>query len=85
MSLKIEKILKNKWRYWTILAVLAIIIYILFALFQYVYVPVYGTKDVEFKELEIDKKTYQNLMDSYSQQQENINKIINKQYLNLFK
>ena len=85
MSLKIEKILKNKWRYWTILAVLAIIIYILFAFFQYVYVPVYGAKDVEFKELEIDKKTYQNLMDVYSKQQENINKIINKQYLNLFK
>jgi hypothetical protein len=85
MSLKIEKFLKNNWRHWTILAVLAIIIYILFALFQYVYVPVYGIKDVEFKELEIDKKTYQNLMDAYSKQQENINKIINKQYLNLFK
>jgi len=85
MSLKIEKILKNNWHYWTILAVLAIIIYILFALFQYVYVPVYGIKDVEFKELEIDKITYQNLMDAYFKQQENINIIINKQYLNLFK
>jgi len=85
MPLKIEKILKNNWRYWTILAVLAIIIYILFAFFQYVYAPVYGKKDIEFKKFEIDKKTYQNLMDAYFKQQENINKIINKQYLNLFK
>jgi len=85
-SLKtIEKLLKNHWKKWTILAILAIIIYIGFLFYSYIYKPIYQPKDLVPEKLEIDKETYQELINYYNSKQENINRIISKEYPNIFK
>jgi len=81
----IKKLLENYWKKWTTLAILVIIIYIGFLFYSYIYKPIYQPKDLVPEKLEIDKETYQELMNHYNLKQENINQIINKEYPNIFK
>lgn len=84
--LKVVKIFcKKHWLKWTILAILGIIVYLGFVFCQYIYKPIYQPRELFPKRLEIKQQIYQEIMDFYSQQQENINKIINKTYPNPFK
>lgn len=81
----IENFFKKYWQNWTILAILAMVIYISFILYQYIYKPIYQPRKITPQRLEIEKQIYQEVMDLYSQRQENISKIINKEYPNPFK
>lgn len=81
----IENFFKKHWQKWTILAILGIIIYTGFIFYQYVYKPLYQPRELPLQKLEINKKNYQEIMDFYYQQEENIDKIINKTYPNPFK
>ena len=84
-SKAIEKFYKRHWKNWTILAILGIIIYTGFVFYQYIYKPVYQPRELIPQRLEIKEQTYQEIMDFYFQRQENITKILNKNYPNLFK
>lgn len=81
----IENFLKKHWQKWTILAILGIVIYIGIMFYLYVYNPVYEPKELIPEKLEIDKITYQEIMEYYNQQEQIINQIVNKEYLNPFK
>lgn len=81
----IKKFCKKHWQKWTILAILAMIIYVGFIFYQCVYKPIYQIGELEFQRLEIKEQIYQELMDSYSQRQKNINKILTKTYIDPFK
>lgn len=82
---RIKNFLAKYWQYWTILAILAIIIYIGFVFYVYVYRPVYQPRELRPQKLEIDKKTYQQVIDFHNQQEENISQIISKDYIDPFK
>ena len=73
------------WKKWTILVVLAMLIYIGFIFYQYVYKPIYQLREVSAQRFEIEKNIYEQIMDSYSKVEENINKTINKDYSDPFK
>lgn len=81
----IERFLRKHWHKWTILAILGIVIYAGFVFYQYVYKPVYQPKESILQKLEIKKQIYQEIMEFYYQQEENISQIINKDYPNPFK
>jgi len=80
----IARFFKKHWPKWTILAILVIIIYLGFVFYHYIYKPAYQSKELTPYRLEIEEQIYQEIMDSYNQRQENINKIINKDYPNPF-
>lgn len=85
-SLKlIKRFFKKHWLKWTILVVLGIIIYTGIIFYQYIYKPIYQPEELTPQKLEIDIKTYQKVMDSYYQEEENIDKILNKKHLDLFR
>jgi len=73
------------WKKWTIFVILAMVIYVGFLIFQYVYKPIYKPEETTIQRLEINKTVYNEIMKKYSESQENINKIINKDYPNPFK
>ena len=73
------------WRRWTILAILVMVIYIGLIFYQYIFRPIYQPKAVTTQRFEIKKDIYQQIMDSYSKVEENINKITNKDYSDPFK
>ena len=81
----IKNLLKEHWQKWTIIAILGIILYVGFVFYFYIYKPVYQPRELTPQKLEINKKVYQEIMDFYFQQEENINEIINKEYPNPFK
>lgn len=81
----IKKFFKKHWPKWTILVILGIIIYTGFVFYQYIYKPIYQPRELLPQKLEIDKEIYQEIMDFYSQQEKNINEILNKIYPNPFK
>ena len=85
-SLKpIKDFLKKYWQKWTIIIILGIIIYIVFVFYQYIYKPVYQPEELMPQRLEIKEGIYQEIMNFYYQQGENINIILNKNYPNPFK
>ncbi len=85
-SLKtIETFLAKYWQKWTILVILVMVICIGFILYQYIYKPIYQFKEITAQRLEIRKDIYQELADSYLEIQDNINRIINNDYPNIFK
>lgn len=73
------------WKKWTIFVILAMVIYVGFLIFQYVYKPIYKPEQTTIQRLEINKTVYNEIMKAYSESQENINRIINKNYPNPFK
>ncbi|MFZ5559197.1 MAG: hypothetical protein ACOZAL_00125 [Patescibacteria group bacterium] len=73
------------WRKWTILAILAMVTYIGFIFYQYIYKPIYKSQETSIQRIEIKQELYQKLMDSYLQSENNINKIINKDYPDPFR
>lgn len=81
----VEKFLKKHWQKWTILAILAIVVYIGIVFYLYVYKPAFQPQESTPLKLEIDKETYQEVMEHYNQKQEIINQIMNKEYINPFK
>lgn len=81
----IKRFLSKHWSRWTILAILAMVIFIGFIFYQYIYKPIYQSREFEPKILEIKKDVYQELMDLYFQRQENINRIITREYADPFK
>jgi capsular polysaccharide biosynthesis protein len=81
----IGKFFKKHWKKWTILAILGIIIYISFIFYQYIYKPIYQSQELIPQKLRIKKQIYQEVMDFYFQRQENITKIISRDYLDPFK
>jgi len=72
------------WRKWTICAFLAILIYVGFIAYKYVYLTLYGQREVVPFKLEIKKNIYREIMDSLNQE-EKINQIFSKEYLDPFK
>lgn len=82
---KIKNFLAKYWQYWTILAILAIVVYIGFVFYVYIYKPIYQPRELVPQKLEIDKKTYQQVIDFHNQQEEKINQIISKDYPDVFK
>ena len=82
---KINKFFKKHWRKWTILAILGIVVYTGFIFYQYIYKPLYQPKEMSLPKIEIKKQVYQEVMDLYYQRQSNLDKIIYKDYPNLFR
>lgn len=86
---KTTKSIKNffleYWRKWIIVAFLAILIGIGFIFYKYIYVPLYGEKEVSPFKLEIKKTAYQEIMNKYLGKEQEINRIFNKNYLDPFK
>ena len=80
----IKEFFEKHWRRWTILAILAMVIYIGLIFYQYIYKPIYQSREVTAQRLEIKKNIYQQIMDYYSKIGENINQIFNKNYSNPF-
>ena len=76
---------KKHWRKWTILIILAMIIFIGFVFYQYIYKPLYQSKEIFPKKLEIRKDVYQDVMDLYFERQSNAEEAINKTYPDPFK
>lgn len=81
----IKNFLEKYWRKWTILAIGVMVIYIGFIFYQYIYKPIYKSQETSVQIIEIKKEIYQKLMDSYLEYQDNINKIMSKDYPNPFK
>jgi uncharacterized protein YpmS len=83
------KSIKNRttkyWRRWTIFVILAMVIYVGLLIFQYVYKPIYKPEETTIQRLEINKNVYNEIIRTYSESQENINRIINKDYPDIFK
>jgi len=65
--------------------ILAMFVYIGLMVFRYIYRPIYEPKETTIQRLEINKTVYNEIMRSYSNNEEEINKIINKDYPNPFK
>jgi len=82
---KIGIFLKKHWKKWTILAILFIIAFVGFIVYEHVYKPLYQSMEVEAQKLEIKKKTYRDVMDSYYEREDKIDEIVNKLYPNPFK
>lgn len=82
---QIETIFKDHWRKWTILAIGVMIIYLGFVFYQYVYKPVYKTKEAVFQKTEIKQSIYDRVMDTYFQKEKNIEEIFNKNYIDIFR
>lgn len=76
---------KRHWRKWTILIILAMVVYVVFIFYQYIYKPIYQTKEIVSKKLEIRKDVYQDIMDLYLQRQSNAEEAINKTYPDPFR
>lgn len=81
----IKDFLGRHWHKWTIIVILGIIIYIGFTFYQYIYEPIYQPRELMPQRLEIKEEIYQEVMEFYSQQEDNINEILNKTYPNPFK
>lgn len=82
---QINKFLENNWQKWTILVILGIVIYVLIIFYSLVYKPVYMPEVVTSEKLEIKTQTYEDIMSFHEQKQENIDQIVNKEYLDIFK
>lgn len=80
-----KKFLSKHWKKWTILVVLGMLVYIGFIFYEYIYKPLYYPREVTTQKLEIKKEIYHQIMNSYLESQENLNKIISKEYQNPFK
>lgn len=76
---------KRHWRKWMVLAIISVIVYIGFVFYQYIYKPIYEPRESTLLQLEIKKKTHKEVMDLYSQRQENLDKALRKDYPNPFK
>ena len=85
LAKQMEIICKDHWRKWTILAIGVMIIYLGFVFYQYVYKPVYKTKEVISQKTEIKQGIYDRVMDAYFQKEKNIEEIFNKNYIDIFK
>jgi len=82
---QINKFLENNWQKWTILVILGIVIYILIIFYSLVYKPVYKPEVITSEKLEIKTQVYEDIMSFHEQKQENIDQIISKKYLDIFK
>ena len=82
---KTQKIFEIHWRKWTILAILGMIIYLGFTFYKYIYKPIYKPQATPFLQIEIKQDIYEKVMEVYFQKQENLNEILNKNYLDIFK
>jgi len=85
LSKSIKGFLGKQWKKWTILIVLVMVIYIGFIFYKYIYKPIYQVKEVSAQKFEIREDTYEQIINSYSNLGENINRVINKDYHDSFK
>ncbi len=76
---------KNHWRIWTILMFVVIIMYLGIVFYKYIYTPIYSPQEIMPPRLEIKESIYNALINKFSQQENNINEILNKNYFDPFK
>lgn len=82
---KTQKIFEIHWRKWTILVILGMIIYLGFIFYKYIYKPIYKPQAISSLQIEIKQDIYKKVMEVYFQKRENLNEILNKNYLDIFK
>lgn len=81
----IKDFLEKHWQKWTILIIAAMVIYIGFVFYLYIYKPIYRPEGLKLQKLEIENGVYQDIMDIFQQRKANINQVINKNYIDVFK